>query len=81
VVRVISSVRLRRPGITRDGKPKFDLTRFNPVVFDRLRSRVLAAKNRGMYVAIMLFQGFSIEGKGNLGGDPWERHPFHHRVT
>jgi hypothetical protein len=24
----------------------------------------------------MLFEGFSIEGKGNLGGDPWQGHPF-----
>ena len=24
----------------------------------------------------MLFNGFSIEGKGNVGGDPWQGHPF-----
>ena len=24
----------------------------------------------------MLFNGFSIEGKGNVGGDPWQGHPL-----
>jgi hypothetical protein len=67
------------PGKALDGKPKFDLTRFNPAYFDRLRARVRAAGRRGMYVSVMLFQGFSIEGKGNDGGDPWQGHPFHPR--
>jgi len=38
------------PGNATDGKPKFDLGKFNPAYFDRLRSRVLAARNRGMCV-------------------------------
>lgn len=59
-----------------DGKPKFDLTLFNQVYFDRLRSRVVAARDNGIYASIMLFNGFSIEGKGNVGGDPWQGHPF-----
>jgi hypothetical protein len=64
------------PGIALDGKPKFDLTRFDPDYFDRMRTRVMAARDRGIYVSIMLFNGFSIEGKGNVGGDPWQGHPF-----
>jgi hypothetical protein len=64
------------PGLALDGKPKFDLTLFNQAYFDRLRSRVMAAKDNGIYVSIMLFNGFSIEGKGNVGGDPWQGHPF-----
>jgi hypothetical protein len=67
------------PGMALDGKPKFDLTRFNPAYFARLRTRVRAAGRRGMYVSVMLFQGFSIEGKGNDGGDPWQGHPFNPR--
>ncbi len=59
-----------------DGQPKFDLTLFNQAYFDRLRNRVMAAKDNGIYVSIMLFNGFSIEGKGNVGGDPWQGHPF-----
>jgi len=64
------------PGLALDGKPKFDLTLFNPAYFDRLRSRVLAARDSGIYASIMLFNGFSIEGKGNVGGGPWQGHPF-----
>ena len=64
------------PGNALDGKPKFDLTRFNPAYFGRLRARVLAARDSGVYVSVMLFNGFSIEGKGNDGGDPWVGHPF-----
>ncbi len=64
------------PGLALDGKPKFDLTRFNQAYFDRLRTRVAAARKAGIYAAVMLFNGFSIEGKGNDGGDPWQGHPF-----
>jgi hypothetical protein len=64
------------PGLALDGKPKFDLTLFNQVYFDRLRNRVTAARDNGIYASIMLFNGFSIEGKGNVGGDPWQGHPF-----
>ncbi|HEV3021321.1 MAG TPA: hypothetical protein VGX76_02595, partial [Pirellulales bacterium] len=59
------------PGNAADGRPKFDLSLFEPSYFDRLRARVSAAHDEGIYVAVMLFQGFSIAGKGNLGGDPW----------
>ena len=64
------------PGKARDGKPKFDLTRFNQGYFDRMRARVRAAGDDGIYVSVMLFNGFSIEGKGNVGGDPWQGHPL-----
>jgi hypothetical protein len=64
------------PGSAADGKPRFDMKRFNQAYFDRMRARIEAARDQGMYVSIMLFQGFSIEGKGNVGGDPWKGHPF-----
>jgi hypothetical protein len=64
------------PGRAADGKAKFDLTRFDQTYFDRMHARVKAAQDQGIYVSVMLFQGFSIEGKGNLGGDPWRGHPF-----
>jgi hypothetical protein len=63
------------PGPALDGRPKFDLRLFNQSYFDRVRARVMAARDRGIYVAIMLFQGFSIENKGH--DDPWRGHPFH----
>jgi uncharacterized protein DUF6298 len=59
------------PGEARDGKPKFDVTRFNQAYFDRLRSRVIAARDRGMYVSVMLFEGW-----GSQFTDAWEFHPF-----
>jgi len=64
------------PGTALDGKPKFDLTLFNQSYFDRMRTRVMAARDNGIYASVMLFNGFSIEGKGNVGGDPWQGHPL-----
>lgn len=54
------------PGIANDGKPKFNLLKFNQSYFDRLRSRVFEACKRGIYVSIMLFQRHS----------DWNTHPF-----
>jgi hypothetical protein len=62
------------PGTASDGKPRFDLKRFNPEYFERLRSRVIAAGDRGIYVSVMLFQGWSIYSHGY--GNPWPVHPF-----
>ena len=64
------------PGPALDDQPKFDLTLFNQAYFDRLRHRVVAAQENGIYASVMLFNGFSIEGKGNVGGNPWRGHPF-----
>jgi hypothetical protein len=58
------------PGTAMDGKPRFDLTRFNQAYFDRLRSRVIAARSRGIYVSVMLFEGYGPRFFGNLV------HPF-----
>ena len=63
------------PGTALDGRPKFDLTRLNPAYFDHLHSRVAAAQDRGIYVSVMLFEGWSVEKKGQVG-NPWQGHPF-----
>ena len=55
-----------------DGKPKFDLTQFDPAYFDRLRTRVQAARQRGIYVSVMLFEGWGLQ----FGPGAWEDHPF-----
>jgi hypothetical protein len=60
------------PGKALDGKPKFDVTKFDPAYLDRLRSRVTAAGKRGFYVSIMLFDSWSVEHQGT-----WKGHPFH----
>jgi len=65
------------PGTALDGKLKFDLTKFNQAYFDRLRQHVIDAGQRGIYVSIMLFNGWSIEDKGLGIGNPWPGHPFH----
>jgi hypothetical protein len=65
------------PGTAIDGKPKFDLTRFNQAYFDRMRQRIIEARARGIYVAIMLFDGWSVEAKlPQPNGNPWLGHPY-----
>ncbi|MET0779562.1 MAG: fibronectin type III domain-containing protein, partial [Candidatus Saccharimonadales bacterium] len=65
------------PGNALDGLPKFDLSQFDQTYFDRLRARVVAGGQRGMYVAIMLFNGWSVGFKGSFNlNQPWNGHPF-----
>ena len=64
------------PGLALDGKAKFDLGRFDEAYFDRLRERVAEAGRRGIYVSVMLFNGWSIEQKDRGLGNPWRGHPF-----
>lgn len=59
------------PGVANDGKPKFDLTRFDPEYFDRMRQRIEAARARGMYVSVMLFEGWEVQFV-----DAWTCHPY-----
>jgi hypothetical protein len=66
------------PGDALDGKPRFDLTKFNEEYFRRLRERIEKAGDRGIYVGVMLFQGFSFDkrrGKAKMG-NAWRGHPF-----
>jgi len=63
------------PGAATDGKPKFDLSRFDQAYFDRLRDRVIAAGNEDIYVAVMLFDGFCLHL--SPAPDNVEGHPFH----
>ena len=69
------------PGNALDGKPKFDLTQFNPAYFKRLRERIIAAGERGIYVSVMLFEGWGIyhanQGRQSPEGWAWRSHPFH----
>jgi hypothetical protein len=61
------------PGLALDGKPKFDLKQLDPAYFSRLRSRVVAAGQRGIYVSVMLFEGYGMQ----FEADGWRGHPFH----
>jgi hypothetical protein len=68
-------------GAALDGKPKFDLKQFDPVYFERLRARVDAAGRRGIYVSVMLFEGWGMfhgnRRRGTLDEWAWRSHPFH----
>ena len=66
------------PGDALDGLPRFDLETFDQAYFDRLRARVEEAGERGIYVAVMLFDGWSVaKEKGNFSeNNPWRGHPF-----
>jgi hypothetical protein len=64
-------------GNAKDGKPKFDLTRFDDAYFDRLRSRVEAARQAGIYVDVLLFDGWALHL--SPAPDHIEGHPFHGR--
>ncbi len=67
------------PGTALDGEPKFDLTKFNDAYFTRLRERVLRANERGIYVSVMFFQGFSLDKTGGKPGlhKAYNGHPYH----
>ena len=47
----------RGPGLAIDGGLKFDLTRFDPAYFDRLRSRVQSLLGARIYAGVYLFTG------------------------
>ncbi|MFO1499301.1 MAG: hypothetical protein U1G07_13045 [Verrucomicrobiota bacterium] len=61
------------PGLALDGAPQYDLDQFDADYFGRLRSRVEAAGRRGIYVSIMLFEGWGL--RFVPGGE--KAHPFH----
>lgn len=65
------------PGNARDGKPKWNLAQFNQAYFDRMRQRVIEAGQRGMYVSIMLFDGWSVvSDQAPALNNPWRGHPY-----
>lgn len=58
-----------------DGGNKFDLTKFDQSYFDRLRARIIEAGDRGIYVSIMLFDGWSVQDQ-RPDHHPWIGHPY-----
>ena len=65
------------PGMAKDGKPKFNLDVFDEAYFNRLRGRVMAAGEQGIYVDVMLFDGWALHL--SPAPDHVEGHPFHER--
>jgi hypothetical protein len=62
-------------GQAKDGKPKFNLEQFDQAFFGRLRERVVAAGERGIYVGVMFFDGWALHL--SPAPDCVEGHPFH----
>jgi hypothetical protein len=68
------------PGNATDGGLRFDLTKFNPGFFDRLRTRTRALNEAGIYVGVYLFtsewlnifrcpsDGYPFTGANNING-------------
>jgi hypothetical protein len=61
------------PGEALDGNLKFDLERFNPEYFTRLEERIKLAYDAGIYVSVMLFEGWGLQ----FSPGAFENHPFH----
>lgn len=64
------------PGAGADGALRFDLTRINPAYLARMRDRVRAARERGMWTVVMLFDGWSVTPKTADELNPWKGHPM-----
>ena len=68
------------PGLASDGGLKFDLTKFDPAYFSRLRARTLQLNNAGIYAGIYFFtgewlnvfrcsgDGYPLSGANNING-------------
>lgn len=60
------------PGRANDGRPKYDLTKFNPAFFRRLRDLCRAARERGIFLQLVLFDAWMIKHP-----HLWRLHAFH----
>lgn len=66
------------PGSAADGLPKFSLTQFDQAYFDRLRTRVMAARDQGIYVSLMLFNAQTASNANATlpTRNVWRYHPY-----
>ena len=60
------------PGLAADGKPRFDLEQLEPEYLRRLEARVDLAGRRGIYMSVMLFEGYGVQ----FQKEAWANHPF-----
>ncbi len=63
------------PGLANDGKPKFNLDVWNEAYFERLRDHVERADQCGIYVMLMMFEGYSTRFSFPEA-DSWFYHPY-----
>jgi hypothetical protein len=60
------------PKLALDGKPQFDLQNHNPAYLRRIRERLAKARKAGIYVSVMLFEGYGVQ----FQRDAWPHHPM-----
>ena len=63
-------------GRQRTARLKWDLTQFDEQFFDAAAAACGSCGQRGMYVSIMLFDGWSVETTRDPANNPWQGHPF-----
>lgn len=73
----IEGYQVRPMPYLKNGAGNYDLTQFNNAYFSRLRGRIQSAADRGLYISVMLFQGWSHQQRRSGGDNPWLGHPFH----
>jgi hypothetical protein len=61
------------PGTARDGRPKYDLARFNPAFFERLRDVCSAARKRGIFLQLITMDACMLNNPPSL----WTLHAYH----
>jgi hypothetical protein len=67
------------PGTAHDGRPKFDITQVSTTYLDRVRNRVIQARDEDIYISVMLFQPINYGSKSSNPPDDelsWWTHPF-----
>ena len=60
------------PGQALDGNAKFDLEQHNPEYLNQLRARLAKAREAGVYMSVMLFEGYGVQ----FQPDAWPNHPL-----
>jgi len=60
------------PGKANDGRPKYDLSQFNPAFFERLRHLCLAARQRGLFLHMITMDAWMLKHP-----HLWKLHAFH----
>jgi hypothetical protein len=60
------------PGNANDGKPRYDLTQFDPRFFERLRAMCVAARRRDIHLHLILFDAWMLKHP-----HLWKLHAFH----
>jgi hypothetical protein len=62
------------PAMANDGQPAFDFTQLDAAYFSRMRGRIVQAGKNGIYVSVMLFNGYMWNNDVNAtDGNPFEK--------